>query len=222
MSSFKFWRDSDPKVISETEYQEWQADTSARVVDFVIGICRRAASDCPPDTVDIQLPPDLMPELYEQRHYPHIAKNILAAIANQIPQYNPLPTDATDGQLRAWRVLDAIRKTVIAAGQAAPEDALQIIKAATGLGIDAARAHVEPYESKVAGKLKQEANLPDQLELVADAAERHALWQQAANEVWAKHPDWSARAVAMQLANNPSVSGDNFDTIRREIRKPGK
>ena len=51
-----------------------------------------------------------------------------------------------------------------------------------------------------------------------DAAMRHAIWQESANEVWQDHPNWSNAAVA-QLVLKKLGETAAVDTIRRRIRK---
>lgn len=48
----------------------------------------------------------------------------------------------------------------------------------------------------------------------AGRSQRRTEWQEAADGVWLRHPGWSKRAVAIQIAKN---TGDNADTIRRAI-----
>lgn len=53
-------------------------------------------------------------------------------------------------------------------------------------------------------------------ERTRQAAEaQRAEWQSAADEIWTRHPDWTATAVAKQIAKR---HGGKADTIRRRIQ----
>ncbi len=57
------------------------------------------------------------------------------------------------------------------------------------------------------GKAKAAADRPDQ-------QARWDEWRRQARDIWSRHPDWSASAVAGQIAKG---SDDKLDTIRRKI-----
>lgn len=50
-----------------------------------------------------------------------------------------------------------------------------------------------------------------------EANRQHALWQEAANDLWARHPHWGNSEVARALISR--FPDAKFDTIRRRIRK---
>ena len=53
----------------------------------------------------------------------------------------------------------------------------------------------------------------------SDAEAQHAAWRRAADSIWARHPDWSASAVAGRIARE---QGGNANTIRRKLSRPSK
>lgn len=214
MSTFTFWNDQTD-TLNSAEYKKWRAQSGARLVEFAVKIADRAKADLPVGMASITLPPELMAHV----EHDHIALGILFDIAQQIPIHNPLPDDSTAGQCRAWRVLEALRATVMAARNIPAGQALDLIEATLALGIAASRAHVEPWERTVDGRLRSMSGLYD-LNRPADTEDTYNRWQQAANATWAEQPELSKSAVARIIADDKRLPGGNVDTIRKKIRKP--
>ena len=222
MSGFTFWHEHEVANLNASEFRVWKSQAGSRLIKFASGVCLRAREEIP--SIQITMPPDLRPDLAPHVHHAHVSWDLLCSIVQQIPKHCTLPADATPVQRRAWRVLETLREAVMAARGLPVEQALSVIEAALALGVAASRAHVEPYQSKVDGKLKQEERLINlnrdaNYARFIDGSERQALWQSAADRIWRAHPAWSASQVARCIALDESLPGSNFNTIRRKIRK---
>ena len=64
-----------------------------------------------------------------------------------------------------------------------------------------------------------EATAPANERRHREAESVRAAWQSQANDIWERHPNWPARAVAIQIAKE---TGGNPDTIRRKLSRPSK
>ncbi len=219
-----FWNSRRSRTMTKAEAERFRSpeETGRRLVVALRAWLARAVRDLPAEACAwycVELDP---PEWLDSG-YPHLALNECRRLVNGIPDAAPGWMDWTPEQARAVAVLHAARDTVVATAKVPAPEALLLLERALQLGIELARAHVEPWEAAAitGNKIKTNAKeghaethgTPEQ------KTERWARLQAMLNETMARSPALSLTEARRRTAKAAGVS---YTTMRRHTTDPRK
>lgn len=217
-----FWKDRT-RAASKAEAERFKGPegTGRRVAVALRAWLVRAIETLPPEARALYRIDPEPPEWFDPAH-PHLVVGECERLVSGIPDASPGWIEWTPDQARAVGVLHAAREAVkVARGVPAPQ-ALLILERSIDLGIQAARAHVEPWEASAATghKVKRAAReghrethgTPEQ------RAKRHAELQRLLEEIRRRSPALSLTEARRRTAKTAGVS---FSTVKRHTSDPG-
>lgn len=216
-----FWRDRK-RAASEAQAARFKRpeDTGERLVAALRAWILRALECLPPEARALyQVEPHPAPWL--DTAHPHLVIGECERLVSGIPAASPGWIEWTSEQARAVAVLHAAREAVrMTRGVPAPA-ALLILDRSIELGIQAARAHVEPWEAyaEIGEKQRRAGNAGHVTThgTPEEKAERWAEYQNTVAAILERAPRLSLTAARQRAALELGVS---FSTIKRRTSDP--
>jgi len=218
-----FWNGRN-RSVSKAEAERFASpeETGRRLVVALRAWLARALEELPPE-VRAWYRIELGPPVWLDPSQPHLALNECRRLARGIPARRLAAHRPTDEQERALAVLHGARAAVHAVGGMQPAQALVVLDRAIGLGVNLARAHVEPWEAcaETGEKQKRAASAGHVTThgTPEEKAERWAEYQNTVAAILERAPRLSLTAARQHAARELGVS---FTTIRRYTTDPRK
>lgn len=206
----------------QTERFASPEETGRRLVVALRAWLGRALEELPP-AVRPWYRIELEPPVWLDPGHPPMALNECRRLVLGIPPARPGDFSPTPEQERALAVLHGARAAVHAVEGIQAARALVVLDRAIGLGVNLARAHVEPWEPCAATGQKVQQAAREGHESThgtpEEKAERWAEYQRAVDAILERAPHLSLTDARNRAARELKVS---YSTIRRHTADPRK